>query len=253
MPVNVVLALDMSGSVQGARLDQLRAAGERLIQTLAPDDAGAVIAFTEQVTIRSAFTTSKTTLVDALREPNGGSDTALRDATHAALVLGGSRSGRPLVIVFSDGTDTASFLSPELVLDTARRTEPVVYTVTSATGRAGSVSRRRGASDRRPPHRDCVARAAERRVRGNPGRVAGTVSRQLHADWCLQERVARGHRACARPARRGARAAGVSRRAVDDQFNAAMCNVFWVSSGISSRPRLVSTPRSAGETSPPMI
>jgi hypothetical protein len=46
-------------------------------------------------------------------------------------VLGGSRPGRPLVIVFSDGTDTASFLSPGLVLDTARRTEPVVYAVTS--------------------------------------------------------------------------------------------------------------------------
>jgi VWFA-related protein len=131
-PANVVLALDMSGSVQGSRLTRLREAGARLVEMLAPGDTAAVVAFTALVTIASGFTSDRSRLLSALHEPVAGGDTALFDATHAALVLGESGSGRPLVITFSDGTDTASFLSSELVLDTARRTEPVVYAVTSA-------------------------------------------------------------------------------------------------------------------------
>jgi len=130
-PLNVVLALDMSGSVQGTRLDQLRAAGTRLVDALGPEDTAAVVVFTELVRIRSGFTRDRPRLLSALVNAAAGSDTAMRDAVHAALLLGESRPGRPLVIVFSDGMDTASFLSPELVVDTARRTEPVVYAVTS--------------------------------------------------------------------------------------------------------------------------
>jgi VWFA-related protein len=132
MPVNLVLSLDMSSSVQGARLAQLQKAGARLIDTLGPSETAGVVAFTDLVTIRSGFTSDKATLLSALQQPGEGSDTALYDATYAALVLGGSRSGRPLVILFSDGADTASFLSPDLVLNTARRTGSVVYAVASA-------------------------------------------------------------------------------------------------------------------------
>ncbi len=63
MPVNVVLALDMSGSVQGARLAQLQEAGARLVDMLGPAESAAVVAFTDLVTIRSGFTADKTTLV----------------------------------------------------------------------------------------------------------------------------------------------------------------------------------------------
>jgi len=138
MPANIVLTLDMSGSVQGARLTQLRQAGARLVGMLGPAETASVVAFTDLVTIRSGFTAEKTSLLSALDEPADGTDTALIDATHAALVLGASQIGRPLVIVFSDGTDTASFLSSALVLDTARRAGPVVYAVTSIREDEGS-------------------------------------------------------------------------------------------------------------------
>jgi len=133
LPVNVVLALDMSGSVHGTRLAQLQQAGARLVDMLGPAERAAVVAFTDLVAIRSSFTGDKPTLLSALQQSAEGTDTALVDATHAALVLGGSRMGRPLVIVFSDGADTASFLSSELVLDTARRAGPVAYAVASAS------------------------------------------------------------------------------------------------------------------------
>src|SRR5690606_36452186 len=41
VPVNVVLTLDMSGSVQGARLAQLQQGGARLVEALEPRDRAA--------------------------------------------------------------------------------------------------------------------------------------------------------------------------------------------------------------------
>jgi len=130
-PVNVVLALDMSGSLRGPQLGQLRAAGARIIQALGEGDMGALVAFTDYVSIRSGFTSDKTRLLDGLNQPALGTDTSLVDATHAAIVLAESQVGRPLVIVFSDGADTSSALPADVALDTARRTGPVVYVVTS--------------------------------------------------------------------------------------------------------------------------
>ena len=129
--VSVVIALDLSGSVQGIRLEQLQRAGGRLVGMLAPGETAAVIGFTELVSIQSGFTGDKPRLIASLQQPAEGRDTALADAVHAALVLGASQTGRSLVIVFSDGADTASFLSSDLVLNTARRAGPVVYAVTS--------------------------------------------------------------------------------------------------------------------------
>ncbi len=57
--------------------------------------------------------------------PGGG--TALYDAVHAGVVLGGGHESRSVVLVFTDGTDTASFLTKESVLDSARRGDVVVY------------------------------------------------------------------------------------------------------------------------------
>lgn len=136
-PVNVVLTLDMSGSVQGERLAQLRAASARLAEALEPGDAAALVTFTDLVAIRSGLTSDTSGLLAALQQPAGGSETSLVDAAHAAMILGESESGRPLVIVFSDGVDTSSFLSADLVLNTARRIGPVVYAVTTPQAERG--------------------------------------------------------------------------------------------------------------------
>jgi VWFA-related protein len=77
-------------------------------------------------------------LSSALQLPATGSDTALIDAAYTAMVTGADTTGRPIVIVFSDGADTASFLTADLVLDAARRLGPAVYAVTTqGAGRGG--------------------------------------------------------------------------------------------------------------------
>ncbi len=55
--------------------------------------------------------------------------TALVDGTYAGIMVGESDAGRALLIVFSDGVDTSSWLRADAVLDTARRADVVVYGV----------------------------------------------------------------------------------------------------------------------------
>lgn len=131
-PVDVLLALDVSGSVRGAALEALRQAGHGLVETLQAGDRAAAVTFTDHISLRTPFTSDPDRLRAALAlEPQGG-ETSLYDALHAAMVLAETSTGRPLVIVFSDGADTSSFLDAEAVMDTARRTGAVVYAVVTA-------------------------------------------------------------------------------------------------------------------------
>jgi Ca-activated chloride channel family protein len=54
------------------------------------------------------------------------------------MMVGESDVGRALVIVFSDGVDTASFLSPDVILDTAKRSDVVAYAVVAGASPKGS-------------------------------------------------------------------------------------------------------------------
>ncbi|MBI2223290.1 MAG: hypothetical protein HYU53_19035 [Acidobacteria bacterium] len=94
-----------------------------------PDDQAALVTFGHVVAIRSGLTRDLARVRSALDAATGSGYTALVDASYAALLLGESDVGRALVIVFSDGIDTSSWLTAADVLRTARRTDGVVYGV----------------------------------------------------------------------------------------------------------------------------
>jgi Ca-activated chloride channel homolog len=141
LPLKVVMVLDMSDSVAGERLDQLRAACALLLDQLAPDDEAALVTFSHVVAIDSPLTTDRTPLRAALVRERAPGRTALIDATHAGIVLGEAGVGRTLLIVFSDGVDTSSWLSAEGVLDTARRSDVVAYFVSDGEKRTPTFNR----------------------------------------------------------------------------------------------------------------
>ncbi len=132
VPVNVVLTLDLSASVAGAKLTGLVGASRSLLDGLAPEDTAALITFNHAVVQRVPLTRRIDDVREALEESEADGDTALVDASLGAMLLGDTDAGRTLVVVFSDGVDTASFVRPELVLDTARRVNGVVYGVSSS-------------------------------------------------------------------------------------------------------------------------
>jgi VWFA-related protein len=129
LPLNVVLALDMSDSVAGSRLRNLRNAGRTLLSGLMPDDQAALITFSHAVSLGADLTTDLNRITSALDDAAAFGDTALVDASFAGIVVGESDVARSLLLVFSDGLDTSSFLRPDDVFDIARRTDTVVYAV----------------------------------------------------------------------------------------------------------------------------
>jgi Ca-activated chloride channel family protein len=141
IPLNVILTLDMSASVAGARLDHLRTAGRALLDALKKDEHAALVMFSHLVRLGSGLTTDVQRVWEGIEaaEPSGG--TGLVDASFASIMLAESDVGRSLVLVFSDGLDTASWLLPDGVLDVARRSDAVVYGITAGRVRKGDFLR----------------------------------------------------------------------------------------------------------------
>jgi VWFA-related protein len=127
IPLNVVMALDMSASLNLKRLEYLRTAGRTLLEGLRPADQAALVTFSHHVSQTSPLTSDFGRVRAALEQTSASGQTNLVDATFAAMMIGESDVGRSLVIVFSDGVDSSSWLDPEAVLDTARRSDAVVY------------------------------------------------------------------------------------------------------------------------------
>jgi VWFA-related protein len=131
IPLNVILALDTSASVVGERLDDLRRACEALLGRLTREDKAALLTFSHLVSVRERLTPEIARVRDALDEAPPAGDTALVDGTHTAMLLEQPDGARNLIIVFSDGLDTASWLAPDRVLESARRSDVVVYAAAS--------------------------------------------------------------------------------------------------------------------------
>lgn len=129
IPLNVVLALDMSASLQGLRLGHLQTAGKRVLDGLKPGDRAALVTFSHVVAPTLGLTDDLARIRTALDQVRGEGLTSLIDAAHTGMLLGESDAGRSLLIIFSDGVDTSSWLTAETVLDTARRGDVVVYAV----------------------------------------------------------------------------------------------------------------------------
>jgi VWFA-related protein len=129
--LNIVLVLDLSASVQGERLDDLRRASRALIARLKPEDRVAVLGFSHAVLLGSTLTKDHASLLTVLDSATPAGDTALVDAVYCGMIVGEQEPGRVLVMVFSDGLDISSWLTPSRVVDVANRSEAVVYAVST--------------------------------------------------------------------------------------------------------------------------
>lgn len=128
-PLRVMLALDTSYSVNGEPLGQLRDAANAVVDMLTPRDRAAVVTFASEIDLACPWTSERDRLSKALDRTTGAGATSLHDAAYTALVTRDDQPGRALILLFSDGDDTASWLPGETAMDIARRTDAVVYTV----------------------------------------------------------------------------------------------------------------------------
>lgn len=134
VPVSVMLVLDTSASVFGDALADLKRAAIAAIEPLDSRDRMALLTFSNALTLRVPWTDRETVVRQAIQTTVAAGGTSLWDAVYTALTLRDSEAGRRwLLLLASDGNDTSSWLPSSAVVDRARRTEAVVYTVTVGT------------------------------------------------------------------------------------------------------------------------
>ena len=132
VPINVVLALDVSDSTAGARQGDLVAASEALLAGLKPSDRAALTTFSHAVVPAMALTSDLASVREALLRISPSGRTAIMDGVYASLTTTLAQPGSSLVVVCTDGSDISSWLRPDDVLDSAKRSNAVLYAVTSA-------------------------------------------------------------------------------------------------------------------------
>lgn len=107
-PINLVLLLDLSGSI-GSKLQAMKKAAKRFIDSLKQGDNIAIGAFTTQFNLVSSFTTNRKLLkerIDRLEQAEG--DTAFYDAAWIAFdLLDGITEARKALVVLTDGVDSS--------------------------------------------------------------------------------------------------------------------------------------------------
>ena len=132
VPLTLMLVLDVSQSVQGEPLTQLRAAIDASANALSAADQVALFTFSHHIAQAAAATRDFAGLQSAAFGVEASGATSLYDATLAALMLRHRVEGRAVMLVFSDGADTTSWIDPRVTLATAQRSDVAVYGVTLA-------------------------------------------------------------------------------------------------------------------------
>ena len=127
--LNVYLLLDTSGSLTRADLRHLRQGALELAETLRRGDELRLLTFSQIVTLHGALDKTKLGAAFDRLEPLG--DTSLHDTLIAGFRLADRQSSlRPVVIAFSDGADTYSWLTARNVDDAARMSWASFFAVT---------------------------------------------------------------------------------------------------------------------------
>ncbi|MEO8482754.1 MAG: VWA domain-containing protein [Acidobacteriota bacterium] len=139
MPINAVLALDMSASTAGSRLADITAATNALLDGLRPIDRAALTTFSSVITPRVALTTNLSLIRTSMRAVVPAGETAILDGIYAALMATQAETGRSLLVVCTDGRDTSSWLDPDELLESARRANAVMAVVATGGARRWSV------------------------------------------------------------------------------------------------------------------
>ena len=129
--LETVLLLDTSQSVAGRKLVDLKEAVGRFVEGLGSEDRASLITFASQVRQRVRESGDRDALLAALGQVEAVGMTSLCDALLLGLAQLRPGERRPVLVVFTDGADLLSWLTPEEVEAAARRSEAVVYVVSS--------------------------------------------------------------------------------------------------------------------------
>jgi VWFA-related protein len=133
-PIDVTVILDVSQSVTGAVLTQLRRAIEQLRGDLGASDRLKIVSVNMRVRRLSDFNDPASADGSAFDSVRAFGTSAIFDALAVSLAGRTSAERRQLIVLFSDGVETSSVTDGATLLDVARRTTPTVMTVLAEQG-----------------------------------------------------------------------------------------------------------------------
>jgi Ca-activated chloride channel homolog len=134
-PLSVSLLIDTSSSMDD-RMPWAQQAAADFVTRLRPSDVAEVVSFDSRVEVMQQFTSEKALLEAAIRRTKAGGSTALYNAVYIALKqLSRTRPNvvddirRQVIVLLSDGEDTSSLVTYEEMVDFAKRSQTVIYTI----------------------------------------------------------------------------------------------------------------------------
>lgn len=129
MPLNLTLAIDTSGSVRKDLTEEAAAAKRFAHAIVRPQDQMSVMQFATEVRALTPFT-NKLSLIDrGLAQLRSDWATALYDAIYQGSERLGALEGRKVLVVISDGDDTAKNTTYAQALEEALRNEVMIYSL----------------------------------------------------------------------------------------------------------------------------
>lgn len=143
LPLRVILIIDSSASMSGPKLARAREAAAHFTRFLQPEDQLEIISFNQAASVVLSFDDDRSNVAPTLARVFAGGMTALNEALLVAaneLRRAQRAHGtdvREVVIVLTDGEDTASVIGFDEVLRTLRGSNALVYTLSLRTNRAG--------------------------------------------------------------------------------------------------------------------
>ena len=137
LPLDVILAIDVSSSVRGRLPFEQRAASAFLKNILRMEtDEAEIVAFGSTVQEKMSGMTNDVNALDAaIRALQAGGETAMYDAivlsSHKLHDRRRKRLVRPVIILITDGVDTASKLDLKAAEEVATRSEAAIFALDS--------------------------------------------------------------------------------------------------------------------------
>ena len=129
IPLTIALLIDTSGSVKKSLDYEKDTAGRFFKEILRPDkDLALLIQFDSEVNLVQDFTQNADDLLNALNSLRAGNSTALYDAIYLASEEKlKHETGRKVMVVITDGGDTASKVHKEEAIEAAQKGNILIY------------------------------------------------------------------------------------------------------------------------------
>jgi Ca-activated chloride channel family protein len=141
IPFTAVVLLDASESMRGEKLETALQGMRTFLNAMNTLDEAKAILFSDHIRAETPFSGQKSILLLYLEGAEAGGGTALNDALYLGLKRLESGSGRPVLILLSDGVDIDSALSMAQVERVTRKNRVLIYWIQlprGGTGKGGS-------------------------------------------------------------------------------------------------------------------